>query len=202
MRYPDFFDAVPAIVLRDPLAEFLGAAEGGLLEYRYLDAVRLAGHSCPTVASAYTLTRRALLALYPGETPERGAVRVSFRDAAVSGVTGVMAAVATLLTGATLDTGFKGLAGRFDRRQLLAFGQGMAAEMRLSRLDTGAVVEASADLRRVPAAPEMGALMQKCLAGEASPMESAEFRRLWQERVRAVLLDHGEDDEVFRLRWV
>lgn len=31
----------------DPLAEFLGAAEGGLIEYGYADAVKLAGHSCP-----------------------------------------------------------------------------------------------------------------------------------------------------------
>jgi len=202
MTYPDFFDLVPAITLYDPLAEFLGAADGGLLEYRYVDAVRLAGHSCPTVAAAYTLTRRALLALYPEGYPERGAVRVSFREDALSGVTGVMAAVATLLTGATADTGFKGLAGRFDRRQLLSFGQAMAAEIRFARLDTGALVEASADLRRVPASPEMGPLMQKCLAGDAAAHETAEFRRLWQERVRAVLLDHGEDDEVFRLRWV
>jgi len=35
-------------VLRDPLAELLGAAEGGIVEYRYADAVKLAGHSCPT----------------------------------------------------------------------------------------------------------------------------------------------------------
>lgn len=202
MSYPDFFDAVPGITLYDPLAEFLGAAEGGLIEYRYLDAVRLAGHSCPTVASAYNLTRRALLALYPEGYPERGALRVAFREDARSGVTGVMAAVATLLTGATADTGFKGLAGRFDRRQLLAFDQNMAAEMRFARLDTGALVEASVDLRRVPASPEMGPLMQKCLDGAASAHETAEFRHLWQERVRAILLDHGEDDEVFRLRWV
>jgi CRP-like cAMP-binding protein len=43
MHTPAFFDAVPAIVVADPLAETLGAAEGGLIEYRYVDAVRLAG---------------------------------------------------------------------------------------------------------------------------------------------------------------
>ncbi len=202
MAYPDFFNAVPSITLYDPLAEFLGAAEGGLIEYRYLDAVKLAGHSCPTVAAAYTLTRRALLALYPGETPERGGVKVSFRDSATAGVTGVMAAVATLLTGATVDTGFKGLAGRFDRRQLLAFGADLACDIRYTRVDNGAAVEARADLSRVPACPAMGPLMQKCLSGAATSAEAAEFRRLWQERVRSVLLDHGEDDEVFRLEMV
>ena len=52
MKYPAFFDEVPSISLYDPLAEFLGAAEDGILQYGYVDAVRLAGHSCPTVASA------------------------------------------------------------------------------------------------------------------------------------------------------
>lgn len=60
MQFPDFFEAAPRITVRDPLARFLGAAEDGIIEYRYADAVRLAGHSCPTVASAYLMTRAAL----------------------------------------------------------------------------------------------------------------------------------------------
>ena len=43
MRYPAFFDQAPAIMMRDPLAALLGAAENGLIEYHHLDAVRLAG---------------------------------------------------------------------------------------------------------------------------------------------------------------
>ena len=50
MSFPEFFKQVPDITLADPLADFLGAAEGGLLRYGYADAVKLAGHSCPTVA--------------------------------------------------------------------------------------------------------------------------------------------------------
>lgn len=65
MKHPAFFDEAPRIVVRDPLADLLGAAEGGLLEYRYLDAVRLAGHSCPTVAGAWLMARAALRSLYP-----------------------------------------------------------------------------------------------------------------------------------------
>ena len=67
------------IAMRDPLAEFLGAADGGRLEYSYADAVKLTGHSCPTVAGAWLAILRALAALYPGETPERGAIRVELR---------------------------------------------------------------------------------------------------------------------------
>ena len=94
MSFPPFFDDIPPIVVHDRLAEFLGAAEGGIIEYRYADAVKLAGHSCPTVAGAYLLTRRALAALYPDVLPERGDVQVEFRNAQENGVTGVTGAAA------------------------------------------------------------------------------------------------------------
>lgn len=81
MHTPAFFDAVPAIVVADPLAEMLGAAEGGLIEYRYVDAVKVAGHSCPTVAGAWLMTPAALARVYPGETPRRGEIRVELRQA-------------------------------------------------------------------------------------------------------------------------
>jgi hypothetical protein len=55
--FPDFFSDAPRIAVRDPLAEFLGAADGGVIEYRYADVVKLAGHSCPTVASAFLMAR-------------------------------------------------------------------------------------------------------------------------------------------------
>ena len=60
MSFPDFFDQVPRITLRDPLADLLGSVTGGLMSYGYADAVRLAGHSCPTVAAAYWLGARAI----------------------------------------------------------------------------------------------------------------------------------------------
>lgn len=200
MHYPEFFDAVPRIRLRDPLAEFLGAFEGGVIEYAYLDAVRLAGHSCPTVASAYWLTRQALRALYGDALPERGGVRVAFREPATAGVTGVIANVVSLLTGVTTDTGFKGLAGRFDRRNLLAFDAHQPLDLRFTRADTGAAVDAVAHLRQVPADPKMAPLMQACLAGEASVDEARHFGQLWQDRVRRVLLEHGDDPQIFVIR--
>ena len=202
MHYPDFFDAVPRLRLRDPLADFLGAAEGGVIEYRYIDAVKLAGHSCPTVASAYWLTCLALRALYGATLPERGGVQVTFRDSRVSGVTGVIANVVSLLTGATTDTGFKGLAGRFDRRDLLAFDAEQPLDIRFTRKDSGAAVDAMARLRDVPADPQMAPLMQRCLAGDASADEARRFRVLWQDRVRRVLLEHATDPDIFVIRHV
>ena len=88
MAFPSFFAEVAPVVMHDRLAEFLGAAEAGIIEYRYVDAVKLAGHSCPTVAGAYLLTRRVLAALYPDELPERGEIEVNFRDAQEEGVAG------------------------------------------------------------------------------------------------------------------
>lgn len=200
MPYPQFFDLVPRLRLRDPLAEFLGAFDGGLVEYGYLDAVKLAGHSCPTVASAYWLTRQALAALYGDAVPERGAVKASFREGRSEGVTGVIANVVSMLTGGTTDSGFKGLAGRFDRRKLLAFDAPLPLDLRFTRVDTGAAVDAIAHLRQVPADPQMAPLMQACLAGDASPDEARLFGRLWQDRVRRVLLEHGDDPQIFVIR--
>ena len=62
-HFPSFFNQAPTITVRDALAEFLGAAENGILTYRYADAVRLCGHSCPTVAGAYLMVIKGLEAL-------------------------------------------------------------------------------------------------------------------------------------------
>jgi len=107
--FPGFFAEVPSVTLRDPLAQFLGAAEQGQITYRYVDAVRLAGHSCPTVAEAYLMTRHGLRALYGSELPVRGEIDAFLRDACDSGVTGVIASVVQLLTGAAAESGFRGI---------------------------------------------------------------------------------------------
>jgi hypothetical protein len=193
MRYPTFFDEVRTITLTDPLADFLGAVEGGLIEYTYHDAVKLAGHSCPTVAGAYLATSKALEQLYPEATPERGTIKVSFREHITSGVIGVMANIATLITGATQDNGFKGIGGKFDRRNLLFFNASIGGEMRFERIDTGAAVIAAYHPEVVPPEPAMKELMQLVLAGVASNLDKKEFGRLWQERVKRILIDHADD---------
>ena len=196
MPFPQFFDAAPRITVRDPLARFLGAADDGVIEYGYVDVVKLAGHSCPTVASAYLMTRAALGSLYPDALPERGGVRVELRDDQLEGATGVVANVATFLTGATHDSGFKGIAGHFDRRNLLFFGVDIQGELRFTRTDTGAAVIVSARLDRVPADPRMVPLLQRCLAGAATADEATRFQSLWQGRVRSLLVEHVDDPDV------
>lgn len=200
MNYPEFFDQVPVIRLHDPLAVFLGASDDGILEYRYLDAVKLAGHSCPTVASAWNMTRLALRALYGNALPERGKITVSLRGRDDEGVAGVVGNVVSLLTGAAAQGGFKGLAGQFRRQYLMRFGAEIPLELRFARLDCEGTVDVACDARRIPADPEMPVLLQQCLDGSADAAAFKRFGRLWQERVRCLLLDHGDDPEVFFVR--
>lgn len=196
MDFPEFFAAAPRITVRDPLAQFLGAASDGIIEYQYADVVKLAGHSCPTVASAYLMTRGALNALYPDALPARGGIRVELREMMTAGATGVVANVVSFLTGATLDTGFKGIGGRFDRRNLLFFEADIAGQLRFTRVDSGDAVTVSAQLDRVPPDPRVAQLMPKCLNGVASAEDAELFRSLWQRRVRTLLLGHADDPGV------
>ena len=149
---PGFFAQVPSVTLRDPLAQFLGAAEQGVITYRYADAVRLAGHSCPTVAEAYLMTRHALRALYGEELPVRGDIDAFLREARDSGVTGVIASVVQLLTGAAPESGFRGIgaARRFSRQNTMVFGTAMAGVLALRRRDTGQAVSVQLDTSVVP----------------------------------------------------
>lgn len=195
--FPEFFDAAPRIRLRDPLADFLGASADGVLEYTYADVVKLAGHSCPTVASAYLMVRAALYALFPGTLPERGAVRVAMPQPAHEGVSGVMGNVISFVTGAAGEGGFHGIGSRFDRRDLLSYGAGdLAGQVRFTRTDTQAAVVVQARPERVAGDPRIRALIPRCLAGAATPEESHLFGTLWQDRVRRLLVEHADDPEV------
>lgn len=200
MSFPDFYSQAPRLLLRDPLAQLLGAAEGGLIEYGYEDAVRLAGHSCPTVAGAWLMVVHALRALYPDTPAERGNILVEFSDSATNGVTGVMANIASFVTGACTDTGFKGLAGQHDRRDLLHFDSQVGGEIAFTRRDTGASVEVSFDARAIHGSPAAMPLLQKILAGQASDSQKAEFGHIWQDRVRRIL-EACDEPGVITLAW-
>jgi formylmethanofuran dehydrogenase subunit E len=200
MNCPAFYDRAPRITMRDPLAALLGAAEDGLLEYSYVDAVRLAGHSCPTVAGAYLMARTALRALYPDQPAERGGVAVRMPAAEDEGVTGVIAQVLTLITGAAAANGFHGIGGRFARQSLLTFSASSGASaVQFSRRDNGAAVAVELNLVTVPAAPDLRELMLAALHPAASAEQRAAFAQAWQGRVQRLLLDHADDPQVLQL---
>jgi len=200
MNYPAFYEQAPRIRMRDPLAAFLGAAEDGLLEYAYIDAVRLAGHSCPTVAGAWLMARTALRALYPDEPAERGGIAVRMPAAEDDGVTGVIAQVLTLVTGAAAGNGFHGIGGRFVRQSLLGYSTSSGAgAVQFSRRDNGTAVAVELDLSTVPAAPNLRELMVAALHPAATAEQRGAFAQAWQGRVQRLLLEHADDPQVLRL---
>lgn len=201
MDFPDFFDDVPAITLHDQLAVFLGASKTGMMRYAYVDAVKLAGHSCPTVAGAYLMIRRGLRHLYGQDIPERGDVEVYFRDSRDQGTTGVIAAVATLITGAAHETGFGGIGAqrRFSRRGLLHFDAPINGLMALQRRDNGRGVVLDLDTSVVPAAREMQVLFSKAATDQANEQELARFATLWQGRVEEMLTRHADNPALIQI---
>lgn len=188
MNYPAFFDEVDPIETIDPLADVLGAIDNGFITYNYVDMVKLAGHSCPTVAGAWLMCKVGLKELYKDEFPVRGNVKVELKGSLEEGVTGVIGSCIGLITGAANEGGFKGLNGKMARNNRLFYGIEMEKEVRLTRLDTGDSVELSYNPSIIPVVPEQQQLMQKIMQGIASPEDKKRFGELWQERVKKILL--------------
>jgi len=186
MNYPKFFDTVEPIKLQDKLSAFLGSLEDGVVEFTYLDIVKNAGHSCPTVAGAYLITMAGLKALYKDELPVRGEIFVSFKETATEGVAGVISNVVTQVTGATTTSGFKGIGGDFARHGLMEFEADIDASVQFKRLDTGAVVNVVYDPGDIPMHPRQQEIMQRFMQGLATPEDKAEFSTMWQQRVEAI----------------
>ncbi len=197
MRYPEFFNTIEPIMLRDPLSDFLGTFESGLYSISYLEVVKSAGHSCPTVAGAYLLAQVGLKALYPEDgIAERGAIKVVFAQDQTEGVAGVIGAVFSNITGATTDFGFKGIGGNFDRTNLMEFGADVGSSVRLIRLDTNASVDVVYNPSSIPADPQMQPLMQKIMQKVATPEEKKHFGELWQDRVERIFANQDQVIEV------
>ncbi len=185
--------------VRDPLAELLGASDDGIIEYRYADAVRLAGHSCPTVAGAFLMARAALAALYPDGMPQRGGIAVHMPAPEDHATAGVVAQVLTLLTGAAADNGFKGLGGRFARNGLLDFAPDESdAAVTFRRIDNATRVSVELDFASVPPDPQQRPLLMAIMQGSADENQCKAFAAIWQDRVRP-LLELADDPDVVRV---
>lgn len=186
MSYPKFYDDVESIKVVDPLSKALGAYENGAYEFNYVDVVKSAGHSCPTVAGAYIITLKALKALYPDSIAIRGNVKVEFKEAIEEGVAGVIANVISQITGATDKSGFKGLQGKFARHSLMNFNSNISSSARFTRVDNGKSVDVTYNPSSILPNPDMQVLMQKMMQGIATGDEVKEFGALWQDRVKRI----------------
>ena len=98
--FNDFLKEVKPIRFKEPLAETLGAfkEEDAIIEYTFIDVVKMAGHACPTVAGAYLSCQTALEKLYCDATPVRGEISVTVYGEPDEGVYGVMSQVFSFLT--------------------------------------------------------------------------------------------------------
>ena len=200
MKYPSFFDKVQTIQLQDPLSNFLGAFEEGKMQIEYIDCVKLAGHSCPTVAGAYLMAIKGLKALYADQLPQRGNIHISMKAGETEGVTGVICNVISFIAGAGGLGGFKGLNGNMARNNLISYDVAMEGEVTLTRTDTNESVTLSYNPSMIGADPMMQPLMGKAMQGLASDEEKKEFGRLWQARVEKILLSTDLWDQMITIK--
>lgn len=199
--FRDFLREVAPIRLKEPFAETLGAVkENAVLEYTFIDVVKFAGHACPITAGAYLSCQKALEKLYPDETPVRGEIAVTLYGEADEGVYGVMAQVFSLLTGAALAIGFKGLGPKFKRKDLLKFSsekiEPPAMCFEFQRLDNNKAVLVKFYPQYIPFAKEkakrMTELLELVIWEAAKREQRQEFQELWLERVKTMLLEGKE----------
>ena len=183
MEYPDFYNEVEHIILRDELSSFLGSSEEGIIDISYLDIVKMAGHSCVLVSGTYLMALKGLKKLYGTELPRRGEIRVELRESLQVGNTGAAAQVLSNITGATADSGFRGINGKYDRRELLFYGVEISSNVRFTRLDTFESVEVSYDPSKVV---NSGAVMQMALGPDATEESKKLFPVKWQALVKTI----------------
>ena len=196
--FRDFFAEVEPLRIWEPFAQTLGVfeKENAVMEYSFLDVVKMMGHACPTTAGAYLCCRQALKALYRDETPIRGDIAITVCGDPDEGVYGVIGQVFTLLTGAAPENGFRGLGHKFKRKDLLVFNpqkiDSQALCFEFTRLDTGQTVLVKFYPHRIPFPTEkskrMGELMQKVLWETAKQDEIRQFQDLWMEKVSEMLV--------------
>lgn len=187
MKYPTYFKEIESITVQDELSQLLGIFEDGVMKFTYLDIVKSAGHSCPTVAGAYLMAQVGLQSLYKDELPKRGEVFVAFKEDASDGVAGVIANVFTQITGATEQFGFKGIGGNYIRHDLMQFNADITSDVKLQRLDTGETVEIIYNPSLISINPLQPQLMEKILKQTASQDDKILFGKIWQERVAQIL---------------
>ena len=207
--FRDIFKEVEPIRFKEPFAETLGAFkhENAVLEYSFIDVVKMAGHACPTTAAAYLCCQEALKKLYADEIPIRGEIAITVYGEPDEGVYGVISQIFTLLTGAASATGFRGLGHKFKRKDLLKFcPQKIDPEaqcFKFQRLDNKKTVTVKLHPDKIPFSAEkakrLQELMPKVIWEAAKKDEYREFQDLWMEKVRNMLVEKKDIDKWLKI---
>jgi len=184
MKYLSFFDDVEKIVVYDDLAKFLGVNDDGIIEFSYADIVKFSGHSCGTVSGAYLIALEGLKALYKGELPKRGSIKVELKKATTEDNAGVVGSVLSTVTGATADFGFGGIpTGKYNRRELLFFNADIEYDVCFTRLDTNKKVGINYTARNVVNPME---ILKRAIKPDATQEDIESFPRRFQDMVHTI----------------
>lgn len=188
----DYEDAEP-IRVRDPVAEALTVLEPNEpFVITYEDAVKAAGHSCPTASGAYRIAQLGLDALYPDDTPVRGEIEVTAGGPKDDPTYGVMSRIVSYVTGAAEQDGFRGLAGEYgDRQDLLHFNDFESDDpaFEFTRTDIDESIRVTYHVTDVPSAGPATQALQKLINGTATPEERDAFSEAWHGRIERILSD-------------
>ncbi|MBM3708485.1 MAG: hypothetical protein FJW69_09185 [Actinobacteria bacterium] len=198
-EFIDILKDVKAIKVKELLAETLGAfkVKDAVLDYTFIDTIKMAGHVCPTVASAYVCCQEALKVLYPDGIPVRGEIEVLIYGEPDEGSYGVIGQVFSFLTGAAPETGFKGLGHKFKRKNLLKYSSEKidpeALAFKFTRIDNRKSVTAKLFPGRFPydqeAEQSVGKLLEKIIWEAASDEEKENFKSLWIKKIINIVVD-------------
>ncbi|MCC6146529.1 MAG: hypothetical protein IT308_03065 [Anaerolineaceae bacterium] len=203
---------VPPILMKEPYFQIFGQSQKPV-PYYYEEAVKLAGHSCGATTGAWTITKKALEALYPnGEVPVRGQIAVEAPGAEDEWFVGVFGDIITYITGAAPKTGFIGsefgkandLFVRQNKMMYSAVPTKQLPPMRewiFTRLDTGAKVGVKFNLVVITPLPTPArtAMGKKLAAGKASAEEAADYHKYWNDRA-VYVLDNADMSGFFTVK--
>ncbi|MFA5535597.1 MAG: hypothetical protein WDA53_00300 [Bacillota bacterium] len=191
------------IMMRDQFLEIMGQVDGPI-PYFYQEVVKFAGHHCAATAGAWSITKKALAALYPdGQVPERGQIIIHAPGPANEWYVGVFGDIFEFITGATADSGFPGssFGEKYNRRDLLIYPDAPSGtpppQMKWiwERRDTGAKVEVIYNLMlaQPPNTPDLEVLQAKIGADDPSVTESQlkSWQKTWNQRA-AFVLDNAD----------
>jgi len=194
MEYLSFFDEIESIVVYDDLTKFLGVNKNGIIEFSYADIVKVAGHSCATVAGAYLIAKSGLDALYEDKLPQRGEIKVELKNDTATDNAGVVGSILSTITGATEKYGFGGIpTGKYNRRDLLFFNANIDYDVCFTRLDTNKKVYVNYRPRKVVNPME---ILKSAIKPDAKKEDIESFPKRFQDMVKKVFDNANEVIEI------